>query len=419
MPLQAGERRRDLLKKSVLIVDDSENARDVLIAMLSANGLGARAVSSGEEALAAIAGASEEGKPFDLVLMDWRLPGIDGIEASRRIKAQRTLSRIPAVLMVSAFERKEAMNGVASHELDGFLLKPVNESLLIDAIATIFGVKPEDPNSDLRPAPGCFPAELAGRRVLLVEDNEVNRDLATELLGDLGIMVSVALNGREGVDRVAAEPFDLVLMDIQMPVMDGLTATRLIRSDERFAKLPILAMTAHAMNGDRERSLKAGMNDHVTKPIDPNRLTAALIRWMPELRSERSAPGVAPKEPILQEDGIPDLLPPFDIQSALARTNGKTKLLRKLMLGFRDQYKSAGSDLRAHIAQGRAAEAERLAHSLKSVAAMLEARDLAGAASAVECAFRLGEPGGRGSLIDTLENALASAIAAVNSLDVK
>jgi len=423
LPLQAGARRRDLLKKSVLIVDDSENARDVLAAMLHANGLAAAAVSSGEEALAAITGASEDGRPFDLVLMDWRMPGIDGVEASRRIKAHRTLSHIPAVLMVSAFEREEALNGVANHELDGFLLKPVNESLLIDAIADIFGVKPDYPDSDLPPAAGCSPPELAGRRVLLVEDNEVNRDLATELLGDLGVLVSVAVNGSEGVDMVAAQPFDLVLMDIQMPVMDGLTATRLIRSDERFVKLPILAMTAHAMNGDRDRSLKAGMNDHITKPIDPNRLSAALIRWMPERYSERPASKVKRTDTASQEDCIPECLPPFDMQSALVRANGKPRLLRKLLLGFRDQYSNAGSDLREHFAQGRTGDAERLAHSLKSVAAMLEARELAEAASVLEQALRTGQtagmssPADMGSLIAALEQVLAPALLAANSLD--
>jgi PAS domain S-box-containing protein len=419
LPLQGRARRRDLLKKSVLVVDDSVNARDVLIAMLGANGLVAKAVSSGEEALAAITGASEDGKPFDLVLMDWRMPGIDGIEASRRIKAQRTISRIPAVLMVSAFEREEAMEGVASHELDGFLIKPVDESLLIDAIATIFGVKPDYPNSGLRPAAPYFPAELAGRRVLLVEDNEVNRDLAIELLGDLGIQVTIAVNGREGVDRVAAEPFDLVLMDIQMPVMDGLTATRLIRADERFGKLPVLAMTAHAMSGDRDRSLNAGMNDHITKPIDPNRLLAALIRWMPEKSGERPEPVATNVKPTPAENSLPDQLPPFDIQAALLRTNGKPTLLRKLMLGFRDQYTSAISDLREHVAQGRDADAERLAHSLKSVAAMLEARDLAEAASSVEHAFRSGETANLDSLIETLERALDPAVVAADSLNAK
>jgi PAS domain S-box-containing protein len=419
LPLQGRARRRDLLKKSVLIVDDSENARDVLIAMLGANGLPAKAVSSGEEALAAIKAASDDGKPFDLVLIDWRMPGMDGAEASRQIKAQRTISRVPAIMMVSAFDRERAMSGVADHEMEGFLVKPVDESLLIDCIATIFGAKPDYPESDSWRAVGGFPAELAGRRVLLVEDNEVNRDLAIELLGDLGIQVTIAVNGREGVDRIVAEPFDLVLMDIQMPVMDGLTATRLIRADERFEKLPVLAMTAHAMSGDRDRSLNAGMNDHITKPIDPNRLLAALIRWMPEKIGKGLEPQAAPAKLAQAEHGLPEHLPPFDIQAALARTNSKPMLLRKLMLGFRDQYANAISDLGEHVAAGRVADAERLAHSLKSVAAMLEARDLADAASSVEHAFRLGETANLDSLIETLERVLAPAIAAADSLDRK
>ena len=417
LPVQAMTRRRDLLKKSALIVDDNENARDVLIEMLASNGLTAKAVSSGEEAIAAIKAASDEGKPFDLVLMDWRMPGMDGAEASRQIKAQSSISRIPAIMMVSAFDRERAMKGVDDHEIDGFLVKPVSESLLIDSIATIFGVKPDYPEPDSWSAAAGFPAELVGRRVLLVEDNDVNRDLASELLADLGIEVSVAANGREGVDRVVAEAFDLVLMDIQMPVMDGLTATRLIRADERFGKLPILAMTAHAMSGDRDRSLTAGMNDHITKPIDPNRLLASLIRWMPEKIADGPEPQAAPVKPAAIAGGVPNHLPPFDIKAALVRTNGKPKLLRNLMLGFRDRYTSAIFDLREHVAAGRDEDAERLAHSLKSVAAMLEANDLAKAAFSVENAFRSGETADIDLLIGNLETLLDPAIAAADSLD--
>jgi CheY-like chemotaxis protein/HPt (histidine-containing phosphotransfer) domain-containing protein len=419
LPLQGAARRRDLLKKTALIVDDNENARDVLIEMLASNGLAAKAVSSGGEALTAIKVASDNGKPFDLVLMDWRMPGMDGAEASRQIKAQTSISRIPAIMMVSAFDRERAMKGVADHEIDGFLIKPVNESLLIDSIATIFGVKPDYPESDSWHAAEGFPAELDGRRVLLVEDNDVNRDLASELLSDMGIRVTIAVNGREGVDRVITEPFDLVLMDIQMPVMDGLTATKLIRADKRFSKLPILAMTAHAMSGDRERSLHAGMNDHITKPIDPNRLQAALIRWMPEKSRVRPESVEAHLNPAPAEEGVPQQLPPFDVQAALQRTNGKPKLLRKLMLGFRDQYTDAILDLREHVAAHRDEDAERLAHSLKSVAAMLEAKDLASAAFSVENAFRSGEAANINTLIEALERKLDPAIAAVNSLDGK
>jgi signal transduction histidine kinase/DNA-binding response OmpR family regulator len=419
LPLQGAARRRDLLKKSALIVDDNENARDVLIEMLANNGLTAKAVRSGEDAIAAIKAASDDGKPFDLVLMDWRMPDMDGAEASREIKALRSISRIPAIMMVSAFDRERAMNGVADHEMDGFLIKPVNESLLIDSIATIFGVKPDYLEADSWSAAGDFPAELLGRRVLLVEDNDVNRELASELLSDMGIQVTIAVNGREGVDRVISEPFDLVLMDIQMPVMDGLTATKLIRADERFGKLPILAMTAHAMSGDRDRSLNAGMNDHITKPIDPNRLQAALMRWMPEKSRQRPEPVKTHVKSAPAEECVPKQLPPFDVQAALQRTNGKPKLLRKLMLGFRDHYSDAILDLREHVAAGRDADAERLAHSLKSVAAMLEAKDLAKAAYSVENAFRSGETASINALIETLERELDPAIAAVNSLDGK
>jgi CheY-like chemotaxis protein len=275
------EPRANPLKRSVLIVDDSESARDMLVGMVQANGFFARAVSSGEEALSALVRGSQVGQPFDLVLMDWRLPGIDGIEASRRIKAHPTLWPVPAVLMISAFESEEVMHGLSDPRFDGFLVKPVTEALLRRTIASISGERVEGPASGFQPPPGYLLSELTGRRVLVVEDNQINRDLASELLCDLGIRVAIAVNGREGVDQVLAEVFDLVLMDIQMPVMDGLTATKLIRSNDRFHDLRIIAMTAHAMIGDRERSLDAGMNDHLTKPINSDTLSAMLSRWMP------------------------------------------------------------------------------------------------------------------------------------------
>ena len=269
---------RSSSKASILVVDDNFDARHTRVAMLLANGYSARAVSSGEEALLAVAHGSQTGEPIDLVLMDWQLPGMDGMEATNRIKANLRLSRIPAILMVSAFDREEVITDLINPAVDDFLIKPVSASLLLETIATMLAGLPP-PEED---------AGLVGRRVLLVEDNEMNRDLATELLQDLGIQVTIAVNGREGVDLVAAEPFDLVLMDIQMPVMDGLAATRLIREDKRFTGLPIIAMTAHAMSGDHQRSLAAGMSDHLTKPVDANELTKTLIRWMPLRAGELS-----------------------------------------------------------------------------------------------------------------------------------
>ena len=280
-----------LLKRSVLIVDDSEIFRKLLLGMVQANGFLGRAVSSGEEALSALVHGSQVGQPFDLVLMDWRLPGIDGIEASRRIKEHPTLRPIPAIVMISAFESEEVLRGLKQPRFDAFLVKPITEAVLMRTIVSISGESIAGPDSGLQPVAGNLPSDLTGRRVLVVEDNEINRDLAIELLCDLGIRTAVAINGRHGVDQVLAQPFDLVLMDIQMPVMDGLAATRLIRADARFHDLPIIAMTAHAMRGDRERSLDSGMNDHLTKPINPTALSAILSRWMPAKPLDPPAPG--------------------------------------------------------------------------------------------------------------------------------
>jgi two-component system sensor histidine kinase/response regulator len=410
--------RSDSLQKSILIVDDSENTRHSLIAMLDASGYEARAVSSGEEALSALAHASQAGRPTDLVVMDWRLPGINGIETSRRIKANPTFSLIPEILMVSAFEREEVLAGHPDVVFDGFLTKPVSKKNLLHAIAAALGsnVEQAEPMPATEPATTA-PPELSGRRVLLVEDNEVNRFLATELLTDLGIHVSIALNGRECVDRVNAEPFDLVLMDIQMPVMDGLAATKLLRADSRFQNLPIIAMTAHAMSGDRERSLSTGMNDHLTKPINPQALAETLVRWMPAKSALQPTIETAQISVASNGDDIPEHLPPFDIPAALARANGKPRLLRKMLLSFREQFKGAARELQQLIAEGKTEEAGRLAHTLKGVAATLEAKELASTASNIEHAIREGMMQGLDALIKTMESALEPAIAAASTLD--
>jgi diguanylate cyclase (GGDEF)-like protein len=405
-------------KRSVLVAEDSESDRNVMVAMLQANDFVARGVGTAEEALTALASASQLGEPFDLVLMDWQLPGMDGIEASRRIKVHPTLSRIPAILMISAFECQEVASSLRHLTFDGFLVKPITEELLLCTMASVCG----EGKSSAREFPSSSTersSELVGRRVLLVEDNEINRDLAIELLGDLGIRVTIAVDGREGVDRIVAEDFDLALMDIQMPVMDGLTATRLIRSNARFQSLPIIAMTAHAMRGDRERSLFAGMNDHLTKPISPETLRDMLLRWMPAKQAKRPEMEQAATVPVASEDELPEQLAPFDIAAALKRANGKPKLLRKMLRGFHEKYADAIPELQAELRTGRMEEANRLAHSLKGIAATLEAADLAAAAAAVEQALRENRLENLDTLIGDLDVKLRPALAAAASLEAK
>jgi two-component system sensor histidine kinase/response regulator len=415
LPQQVRAPAGGLRSRSVLIVDDSEHARLSLVGMLRRNGLEARDVASGEEALTALAGGSQAGKPFDLVLMDWRLPGVDGIETSRRIKASKSLSNIPAILMVSAFDRDEVMGQLNGLELEGFLISPVAESQLLDTIGRIFGARPDGDGSGLE-SERANAARFTGRRVLLVDDNDFNCDIAGEVLAELGISFTVATNGRAAVDLVAAQAFDLVLMDIQMPVMDGLTATKLIRADARFRNLPILAMTAHAMSGDREKSLNAGLNDHITKPISFDELTRSLLQWMPA-RPARPSEGETPSPlPFPAQDGIPDQLPPFDIPAALLRNHGNPKLIRKLLVAFHDRYANAIFELKRYLDEGKTEEAQRLVHSLKSLAAALEANELTEAALAVEMALRSRLSKDLSTQIDIMAKALAPAIEAASSI---
>ena len=404
----------DLKQRSVLVVDDSENAREVLVAMLEANGVTARAVASGEEALLTLRGASALGETFDLVLMDWKMPRLNGIETSYLIQCELQISHIPAIVMISAFERGKSVPGATEPKLDGFLIKPVKEAQLIDTISRIFDGESAGSLSNARLTALQKSSLLIGRRVLLVDDNEINCDLAGELLADLGIVVTIAVNGREAVERAAAQDFDLILMDIQMPVMDGLVAARKIRASGQ--EIPIIAMTAHALDGDRKRSLEAGMNDHLSKPFSPDNLREILIRWMSRTQVKRGEPVQAGLlHPLMKADtNEPGF--PFDLKAALARTNGKPELLQKMMSGFRNKFTDAMTNLRSFVTRGKAEEAERLAHTLKGVAATLEANELRKAAAAVENAFRENRTDNLDPLLSGLELALDQALAAVDSL---
>ena len=408
-------------KRCILIVDDDQYDRQRLSEILDTNGFRAEAVPSGEEALGELSRASDAGDPYDLILMDWRMPGINGIEAARQIQDRLNLQHDPAILMVTAFDCTEVMEDEMNSGLSGILIKPVKASFLVDTIADIFsrktGVQFNRPGASSRPGTTNGSASLAGRRVLLVEDNELNRDLAGELLADLGISVTMAVNGREAVDRVLKHLFDLVLMDIQMPIMDGVAAAMLIRADRRFSKLPIVAMTAHAMAGDHKKSLDAGMNDHLTKPINPSALKKALLKWMPDRVVQSVAADVAMTGTVQDDDDLPEKLAPFDIQAVLKRANGKPRLVRKMMFSFRKQFAHAGTDLRQLIIDGKREDAERLAHTLKGVARTLEAAELGDAAFAVENELRSGDPRYVELLVERMEKMLAPAIVAAASLD--
>jgi two-component system sensor histidine kinase/response regulator len=354
--------------------------------------------SSGEEGLDEMA-RSIGGTPYALVVMDWKMPGIDGIEAARRIRADARLASPPAIILVTAYGREDVMMKAEAAGLNGFLVKPVSPSVMFDTVMQALSrdVPRTARTADRRSEDRALLQGLAGARVLLVEDNEINQQVATEILGGAGLVVTVASNGQEAVEAVGRGDYDAVLMDVQMPVLDGHAATRIIRRDERFRGLPIIAMTAHAMAGDQEKSAAAGMNDHVTKPIDPDKLFATLARWIPAGRPAARSAGAASPPPPGTADAtgrgpapaaaslpLPAVLDGFDVAAGLRRLQGNEALYRRLLLSFAEKYATAAGGLRRLLDGGDFQKAHHLVHDIKGLAGNLAALRLQAATAELE-----------------------------------
>ena len=291
----------ELQHLTMLVADDNPAAREILADALRDVSDRVDVVASGEEAVAAVKQHDASG-PYDVVFMDWRMPGVDGLEATRLIKSDTALRKPPAIVMVTAFGREEVREEAEKLDVAGFLLKPVTKSMLVDALVTIFAPKTQEEAAGRAAGESAPSNRLGGVRILLTEDNLINQQIGVELLEGVGARVEVANHGGEAVRMLQGvafpPPYDLVLMDLQMPEMDGFQATAKIRSDPRFAKLPIVAMTAHATMEERQRCLDAGMNDHVSKPIDPDALYATLERWVkPRVRVEVESAESPPARP--------------------------------------------------------------------------------------------------------------------------
>jgi len=393
----------DLRGMKVLVVDDNATSMSILQEMLESFSFKVSLAASGEEGIAELESASKD-KPFELVIMDWKMPGMDGIEASQQIKDHKNLSKIPPIIMVTAYGREEVMQQAEEVGLEGFLLKPVNPSMLFDTIMQAFGeAVPETSRVAQRKEQEVKALEnIQGARVLLVEDNEINQQVAKEILEGAGLNVSLANNGQEAVNAVKENNYDAVLMDVQMPVMDGYTATRKIRDWETEARgqktedrkegsalspqsseLPIIAMTAHAMAGDEDKSLEAGMNGHVTKPIDPDQLFATLQKWIQpgEKRAQVQKLEISTEVPeavqaIPEEDELPEYLPGFDLADGLKRLQGNKKLYRRLLLSFATDYGGAANDIRIALEAKDFERSHSLVHNIKGLAGNLAATDL-------------------------------------------
>ncbi len=384
----------DLAGVRALVVDDNAQAREILTEALRVFALRAESVSSGEDAVREIA-AADSADPYRLVLMDWHMPGLDGLQASRIIKRNERLKNIPKIVMVTAFGREEIRTQAEEIGVESYLLKPVNQSLLYDTLVDLFGVTGVDEHRSRARKEDATVHDATGIRVLLVEDNEMNQQVATELLESAGAIVTVANHGGEAVKILTAgdQPpeFDVVFMDLQMPEMDGFTATKLLRADPRLRKFPIIAMTAHALVEERQRCLDAGMNDHVSKPIDPDNLFATLLRWTkprPKRAVESQAPLTNANAP--DEVAMPEIAG-VKIADGLNRVAGNRRLYRDLLGQFAAKQGDAAAQISTAIESGDLKLAERIAHTVKGVAGNLGITEVQSVAQRLEKALRDGE----------------------------
>ena len=399
----------ELRGMKVLVVDDNATSRDIFQEMLESFTCVVTLAGSGPEGITELENARDD-QPFELVVMDWKMPGMDGIEASRRIKAHAGLNKIPAIVLVTAYGREEIMQQADEVGLEGFLLKPVNPSMLLDTIMQALGKAQPEPSRLVRK----YEQEaevlegIRGANVLLVEDNEINQQVAKEILEGAGLKITLANDGQEAVNAVKEHEYDAVLMDVQMPVMDGYTASREIRKDFRFRELPIIAMTANAMAGDREKSLEAGMNDHVAKPIDTNELFSTLAKWIEpgDGKIQLDSAKDRLEEKAEREDDSMTELPGISVAEGLKKVGGNEKFYQKLLLQFLDTNRDSANEIREALEKKDQSLAVRLAHTVKGVAGTLGAGELAQVAGELEKTLKTGEITGLSSSIHLFESHL-------------
>ncbi|MEO5334827.1 MAG: response regulator, partial [Magnetococcus sp. YQC-5] len=378
-------------------------------------------VDSGEAALDELLTAHAMGTPYHLVFMDWRMAGMDGIQTVQEIHQKFAgLDAVPKIIMLTAFGKHTIQQSAEKSGVDLFIHKPVTRVPLFNAILEVFGERVMDDqhaevavlNEELEAS-----MKIGGARVLLAEDNTINQLVARELLERVGVTVEIVDNGQEAVWRLESGSFDAVLMDVQMPVMDGHTATRTIRTNPKFASLPIIAMTAHVLESAREESLASGMNDHLTKPIDIKQLYGVLTHWInpdgANLRFGRPPHGVT--RMVCATGLLPKVMEGIDLKSALLRLGGQEAFLKSMLLRF-TEHANIGNQIQAALQCEDFDTARNLAHMMTGIAGNLSAIRLQKAAHDVEVAIEQGLIQQESFLVVELVQALQQVLNAIQVL---
>ncbi len=395
----------------ILVVDDSEAARIVMTEELSALGFPVTSTGKASEGIAAVLSAADTDTPFSLLLIDWQMPEIDGIEAVRRIVNALGGRSLPIIIMITAYDGSTVRENAQGLPIDGFLEKPVNTSNLIDQVMRSMVARHR---GDAQIARKLRSVERAASRqvnesigdglmahaenahVLIVDDNSINQQVASELLAEVGVTSEFAGDGIDAVEMLKEKPadyFDLVLMDIQMPRMDGITATETIRSDHRFDQLPIVALTAHALGEERDRCFAAGMDGHISKPVSLNQLIDTMNSWVGADRAEVEPQDVGPPPP---EDDVyarevPDdvsTVPLFDPARVTSLKNLSEGFLEQMLRDFSERYGDSADRIRELVEVGDYKEAKSLAHTIKGTSGSLGAERLFNISRSLDEALR-------------------------------
>ena len=408
----------DISGRRILVVDDLAGARAVLNDMLTGMKFIVETADGGEEAIQKVHAADASEAPFDVVLLDWKMPGLDGVETARHL-ISLPLAHRPKMLMLTAFGREGVATEAEEAGIEIVLNKPVAPTRLFDAMIELISgtapVRDEEPTGEIGiEALGG----IKGARILLAEDNLLNQQVATEILHEAGFVVDIAENGQIAWDLVKEavakrQLYDIVLMDMQMPVMDGVESTRHIVTETAGSPIPVVAMTASAMSSDRELCLEAGMVDFIPKPIEPDMLFRVLLRWIkPRLDASGAIATVAAPAPA--EDILLPVISGLDQAAGLRRVLGKPSRYIAMLRGFADSQGGTVAEIRQAVATGDRTTAKRLAHTLKGLAGNIASTRLQGAARAVDEALVADGAAALPSLLDTLDTLLAEQIEAIN-----
>ncbi|MBI2418897.1 MAG: PAS domain S-box protein, partial [Ignavibacteriales bacterium] len=405
----------DLRGLRVLVCDDCATTRQILKEALETFSFNVTLTESGEEAIRA--SLQEKDKPYDLVIMDWKMPAMDGLEASRIILQDHHIKSI-VIMMVTAFAKEEIAEKAKEIGIKAFLNKPVSYSTLFDAIMEVFGKEARRHHVGSQKGTKHLESlgKIKGARILLTEDNEINQQVATELLTGVGFVVEIANNGKESVEKVytsgTPSKYDIVLMDLQMPVMDGYTATSEIRKVKSSEDVPIIAMTADAMMGIKEKCLELGMQGFVTKPIDPDELFGTLVKWIKPGERKLEAALVVSEDVQETDDSLP-VFQSIDVSNGLMRVGGNKKLYLKLLYKFYENNIHIIEQVKTAIKNNEQELSVRLIHTVKGVAGNLGAVKLQQIAATVEAQLKTSDVKCDGIDFADFETALNGTLAEI------